>query len=69
MSKIKTAATLSASGTQSPPQPALVPSQDEMYRDPAENRTLYVLGFGVLGAILGDTFVPFLCGLVDQLCR
>jgi hypothetical protein len=57
MGKIKTAATRNASGKHPPPQPASVPSQDQMYRDPAENRTLYVLGFGVLGAIVADTLV------------
>jgi hypothetical protein len=59
MSKIKTTATRSDSETQSPSplQSTPVPSQDEMCGDPAENRTLYVLGFGVLGAILANALV------------
>jgi hypothetical protein len=57
MSKIKTVKTRGASAAGSPLQPTPVPSQDEKYRDPGENRTLYVLGFGVLGAILADTLV------------
>jgi hypothetical protein len=56
MSKIKTVTTR-VSGAGSPLQPTPVPSQHERYRDPGENRTLYVLGFGVLGAILADTLV------------
>ena len=52
--KIKTGG---ASAAGSPLQPTPGPSQDERYRDPGENRTLYVLGFGVLGAILADTLV------------
>jgi hypothetical protein len=57
MSKIETIKTRGASAAGSPLQPAPVPSPDERYRDPGENRTLYVLGFGVLGAILADTLV------------
>jgi hypothetical protein len=56
MSKIETIKTR-ASAAGSPLKLAPVPSQDERYRDPGENRTLYVLGFGVLGAILADTLV------------
>jgi hypothetical protein len=57
MSETKTIARRGASGTQFPRQPAPVSSRDETYRDPAEKRTLYVLGFGVLGAIVADTIV------------
>jgi len=56
MNKIKTVTTR-VSGAGSPLQSTAVPSQDERYRDSGENRTLYVLGFGVLGAILADTLV------------
>ena len=57
MSKIETIKTRGASAAGSPLQPTPVPSQDERYRDPGENRTLYVLGFGVLGTIVADTLV------------
>jgi hypothetical protein len=53
----KTIKTRGAIAARSPLHPAPGPSQDERYRDPGENRTLYVLGFGVLGAILADTLV------------
>jgi hypothetical protein len=53
MSKINPVTTHGASAAGSP----LVTSLDERYRDPGEKRTLYVLGCGVLGAILADTLV------------
>jgi hypothetical protein len=53
----KTIKTRVASTAGSPLQPTPGPSQDERYRDPGENRTLYILGFGVLGAIMADTLV------------
>jgi hypothetical protein len=52
MSKIDTVETHGDSQAQLPLQQAVVPSQDEASSDPTGNRTLYVLGFGVLGAIL-----------------
>ena len=53
----KTIKTRVASAAGTPLQPTPGPFQDERYRDPGGNRTLYVLGFGVLGAILADTLV------------
>jgi hypothetical protein len=57
MSQIDTIETHDKSHAQLPLQSAIVPSQDDTSSDPAGNRTLYVLGFGVLGAILTNTVV------------
>lgn len=56
MSKIRTLEKGAASGTH-PLQRAAIPPQYETGSDPTENRTLYVLGFGVLGAILANTLI------------
>jgi hypothetical protein len=56
MIKIQTLETDPASET-SPLDQAAVPPRYKTYSDPSENRTLYVLGFGVLGAILANTIV------------
>jgi hypothetical protein len=54
MSKIQTLETHAGSGTR-PPQRAAVCSQYKTCSDPAGTRTLYVLGFGVPGAIVANT--------------
>ena len=56
MTKIQTLETDPASET-SPLDQAAGPPRYKTYSDPIENRTLYVLGFGVLGAILANTIV------------
>jgi hypothetical protein len=56
MTKIQTLETDPASDT-SPLEQAAVPPRYTTYSDATENRTLYVLGFGVLGAILANTIV------------
>jgi hypothetical protein len=57
MSKVETAETHGDSQEQLPLQQAIVSSQDEASSDPTGNRMLYVLGFGVLGAIFTNTLV------------
>jgi hypothetical protein len=56
MSKTQILGTRAGSGTR-PLQRAGVPSQYKTCPDPADNRTLYVLGFGLLGAILANMLV------------
>jgi hypothetical protein len=57
MSKIDTVETRSDNQGKLPLQQAVVPSHDEASSDPTGSRMLYVLGFGVLGAILTNTLV------------
>jgi hypothetical protein len=57
MSKIDTVETHTGTDAQFSLQRAAVASQDETSPDPAGYRTLYVLGFGVLGVILTNTLV------------
>ena len=57
MSEIDSVGTHGDSRAQLSPRPAAASSQDETCHDPAGNRTLYVLGFGILGAILTNTLV------------
>jgi hypothetical protein len=54
MNKTKTLGTHARSGT-SPLRRAAIPSQYKTCPDPAGKWTLYVLGFGVLGAIVANT--------------
>jgi hypothetical protein len=57
MSKIDTLDRYTGKHEQIPLQQAAASSQDESCQDPAENRTLYVLGISLLGAILTNTLV------------
>jgi hypothetical protein len=57
MSKINTVERHTGKHEQIPLKPAAVSSQDEGCWDAAGHRTLYVLGFGVLGAISTNTLV------------
>jgi hypothetical protein len=57
MSKINTVQTHPESHAQLPMQPASVSPQAQTCRAPAGHRTLYVLGFGLLGAILTNALV------------
>jgi len=57
MSKIDTVERHAGKREQIPPQPAAGSSQGESCQDPAGNRTLYVLGLGILGAILTNSLV------------
>jgi hypothetical protein len=57
MSRVETIERHTRQHEQIPLQPAAVSSHEETCPDPVGNRTLYVLAFGVLGAISTNTFV------------
>jgi hypothetical protein len=57
MSKIDTLERYTGKHEQVPAQRAAAPSQDASCQDQAENRTLYVLGISLIGAILTNTLV------------